>query len=125
MAFQQDTNRTVAGQWVQTLFPPPKIMAKGKEEKDRPIISLSGEEREEVWDDLYITEEGIILEFNPDSNTGKVRSFIDESVYQVDERELTRTRIELRPGDKVLFAPIEDASGKDFARIIRIIELNA
>jgi hypothetical protein len=99
-------------------------MGKKKGKKERPLVSMDHEKREEVWDDVYIKEEGIVLEFNPDSNTGKIKSLSDKSIYQIDGRELLRTRIELRPGDKVFFAPIEDASGEDFARIIRIIELN-
>ena len=35
-------------------------------------------------------------------------------------RELLRTKIALRSGDKVLFAPFEDPEGKDYARIIRV-----
>lgn len=100
-------------------------MAKKKEKKERPIISLNSEEREEIWDDLYIKEEGVVIEFDPDSNTGKIKSLTAASVYQIDSRELLRTRIELRSGDKILFAPIEDADGSDFARVIRIVELKA
>ncbi|MBA4373586.1 MAG: hypothetical protein C0402_12100 [Thermodesulfovibrio sp.] len=96
-----------------------------KEKKERPLVSMDAEEREEVWDDLYLKEEGIVLEFDPASNTGKVKSLSDEGIYKIDSRELLRTKIELRPGDKVLFAPIEDPSGDDYARIIRIIQLNA
>ena len=100
-------------------------MTKKKGKKERPIISLNSEEREEVWDDLYIKEEGVVLEFDPDSNTGKIKSLTDDAAYQIDSRELLRTRIELRPGDKVLFVPIEDADGTDYARVIRIVELQA
>ena len=102
-----------------------KDMTKKREKKERPIISLNSEEREEVWDDLYIKAEGVVLEFDPDSNTGKIKSLTADGVYQIDSRELLRTRIELRPGDKVLFAPVEDASGTDYARVIRIVELKA
>jgi len=49
----------------------------------------------------------------------------DGEEYKIDDRELVRTKIELHAGDKILFAPIEDPDGDDFARIIRIIELNA
>jgi hypothetical protein len=125
LVFQQDTNRTVAGQWLQTLSLPPKIMAKEKDKENRPIVSMKGEEREEVWDEAYAKEEGIILEFDSDSNTGKIKSLLDGSIYTIDSRELLRTKIELRPGDKVLFAPFEDRDGNDYARVIRIIELNA
>ena len=45
-----------------------------KERKELPIIDMSKEEREKVWDDLFIKEDGIILEFNPDKNTGKIKS---------------------------------------------------
>jgi hypothetical protein len=86
---------------------------------------MNREEREETWDELYIKEDGVVLELDPDSNTGKVKSISDDAIYEIDGRELLRTRIELRSGDKVLFAPIEGASGENFARIIRIIELNA
>jgi len=37
-------------------------MGKGRDRKDIPIIFMPGEEREEVWDSLYIKEEGIMLE---------------------------------------------------------------
>jgi hypothetical protein len=52
---------------------PPKVWHE-KNKEDRPIVSMSGEEREEVWDDIYLKEEGIVLEFDPDSNTGKIKS---------------------------------------------------
>ena len=85
---------------------------------------MSGEGREELWDDIYLKEERIVLEFDPDSNTGKIKSLSDTGIYEIDSRELIRTKIELRPGDKTLFAPLEDSEGNDFARIIRIVELN-
>ncbi|MGD1076278.1 MAG: hypothetical protein ABR903_09435 [Thermodesulfovibrionales bacterium] len=99
-------------------------MARKKNKEDRPIVSMSAEEREKVWDDIYLKEEGIVVEFDPDSNTGRIKSLRDGGIYEIDSRELIRTKIELRPGDKTLFAPIEDPEGIDFARIIRIIELN-
>ena len=95
------------------------------DQKDKPIVSMSKEEREEVWDEVYAKEEGIIIEFEPITNTGKVRSLADGDIYKIDDRELVRTQIELHSGDKVLFAPFEDPDGDDFARIVRIIELNA
>ena len=85
---------------------------------------MNAEERKEVWDDIYLKEEGVVLEFDPTSNTGKVKSLSDDGIYKIDGRELLRTKIELRHGDKVLFAPIEDPSGDDYARIIRIIQLS-
>ncbi|MDA8173499.1 MAG: hypothetical protein M0018_02785 [Nitrospiraceae bacterium] len=109
----------------QTLFLPSKIVAKKKGKKDRPMISLTKEEREEVWDDTFAGEEGMVLEFDFNSNTGRIKSLADGNIYNIDSRELVRTRIELKPGDKVLFAPFEDPSGKDYARVIRIIELQA
>jgi hypothetical protein len=93
------------------------------DQKDKPIVSMSHEEREEAWDEIYVKEEGIIIEFNSESNTGKIRSLADDSVYTIDDRELVRTKIELHSGDKVLFSPFEDSDDNDFARIIRIIEL--
>jgi hypothetical protein len=96
-------------------------MAKKKDGKDLPIIDMSKEEREEAWDDLFIKEEGIILEFNPNLKTGKIKSLDDGGIYDIDSRELLRTNIELTPGDKVLFAPFEDPEGKDYSRVIRII----
>ena len=95
------------------------------DQKDKPIVSMSKEEREEVWDEVYAKEEGIIIEFNLDSHTGRVRSLVDGEEYKIDGRELVQTKIELHAGDKILFAPIEDPDGDDYARIIRIIELNA
>ena len=76
-------------------------MVKKEYSGDKPLVYMSGEEREEVWDDLYLKEEGIILEFNPETSTGKIKSTVDEKVYMIDFRELIRTRIELSSGDKV------------------------
>lgn len=84
---------------------------------------MTKEEREQAWDELYEKEEGTILDFDHETNTGKIQSLQDDSIYSIDSRELVRTKIELRPGDKVLFAPIEDRDGEDYARIIRIVEL--
>jgi len=100
-------------------------MAKEKNKKDCPIASLNKEEREETWDELYLKEEGVVIEFDVNSNTGKIKALKDNCIYAIDKRELLRTKIELKPGDKVLFAPIEDAGDNDYARIIRIVELNA
>ena len=94
------------------------------EKKERPLVSMNTEERGEVWDGLYLKEEGVVLEFDPTSNTGEIKSISDDSTYKIDGHELLRTKIELRHGDKVLFASIEDASGDDYARIIRIIQLS-
>jgi hypothetical protein len=99
-------------------------MAKEKDKKDPPLVSLTQEEREEVWDDIFVKEECIILEFDNDLNVGKIKSIADGQVYAIDGRELLRTKIELRLGDKVLFAPVEDSEGNDYARVIRIMELN-
>ena len=85
---------------------------------------MSHDEKESVWDDAYVKEEGIIVEFNPKSKTGKIRSLADGNIYKIDDRELVRTKIELHSGDKVFFSPFEDSEGDDFARIVRIIELN-
>lgn len=81
-------------------------MSKDKDKKSRPIVSMDKEDREEIWDEAYLKAEGIVIEFNADTNTGKVKSLSDNSTYNIDSRELIRTRIELRPGDKVLFAPL-------------------
>jgi hypothetical protein len=94
-------------------------------QRDEPIRAMSNEERESVWDDAYVKEEGIVLEFNLETHSGKVRSLLDGGEYKIDSRELVRTKIELHAGDKILFVPIEDPEGDDYARIIRIIELNA
>lgn len=94
--------------------------------KGKPIItSMSKEEREEAWDDVFTKEEGIIIEFDMNTNTGKVRSVKDGAAYMIDSRELMKTKIELLSGDKVLFAPFEGKEGGDYARIIKIITLNA
>jgi hypothetical protein len=98
-------------------------MRNRKEKEDRPAF-MGQEAREELWDDLYVKEEGLVVEFNGDSITGKIKSLADGSIYNIDSRELVRTKIELRSGDKVLFAPIEDPDGNDYARVIRIIDLN-
>lgn len=101
----------------------PENMAKEKDKKT-PLANLTAEEREEVWDDTFVKEEGIILEFDRDLNFGKIKSILDEQVYAIDGRELLGTEIELISGDKVLFSPFEDPEGNDYARVIKIIELN-
>ena len=95
------------------------------EQKDKPVVSISNEEREEVWDDAYAKEKGVVLEFNVETQAGKVRSLQDNAEYKIDGRELVRTKIELHTGDKILFAPIGSPDGDDYARIVSIIELNA
>ena len=90
-------------------------------QKDKPIVSMTKEEREEVWDEVYAKEEGVIIDFNPKSNTGKIRALADGNVYTIDDRELVRTKIDLHSGDKVLFSPFEDPDGDDYARIVRLI----
>jgi hypothetical protein len=120
-------SRTLTGQLQDSKFKPVfiiKKMPKDKSKKSRPIVSMNKEDREELWDEAYLKEEGIVIEFNPDTNTGKIKSLSDNSTYNIDSRELIRTKIELRPGDKVLFAPLEDPEGNDYARALRIIELN-
>ncbi len=99
-------------------------MARKKGIKELPIVALNKEEREEVWDDLLIKEEGIVLEFDSGSNTGRIKSLQDDSLYEIESRGLIRTKIELQNGDKVLFAPFEDPEGND-ARVIKVIELKA
>lgn len=99
-------------------------MAKEKNQKERPLVSMTREEREEMWDEVFVKEEGIILTFDGNLNTGKIESVADGQIYAIDGRELLRTKIELRAGDKVFFAPVEDGEGNDYARVIRIIELN-
>ncbi len=76
------------------------------------------------WDDVFAKEEGIIIEFDMNTNTGKVRSVEDGALYMIDSRELVKTEIELRSGDKVLFAPFESEERVDYARIIKIIAFN-
>ncbi len=100
-------------------------MKKDKNKKDQPIVSFKHKEREDVWDDIYIKEEGIVIEFDFDSKTGRIKSLKDDNIYNIDGHELVRTKIELRHGDKVLFAPFEDLESNNYARVIRIIELKA
>lgn len=83
---------------------------------------MTPEEREHMWDDAYVKEEGIVLAFDTESITGQIKSLLDDSTYSIDSRELIRTKIELRSGDKVLFAPFEDCDGNDYARVIRILD---
>jgi len=90
--------------------------------KDIPLISMSEDEREEAWDNLFIKEEGIIIEFNQETKTGKIKSLKDGNIYNIDSRESIKAKIELRSGDKVLFAPMEDPEGEDYARVIRIVD---
>jgi len=60
---------------------------------------MSNEEREEAWDEAYAKEEGIITEFNLDSQTGKVRSLVNGAEYKIDGRKLVWTKMELYAGD--------------------------
>lgn len=92
-------------------------------EKDERIVSMSHGERENFWDNIYEKEEGIILEFDMDSKSGKLKSIADGSIYMIDSGETVNTKIALWPGDKVLFAPFDDPRGEDLARVVRIIEL--
>ena len=91
---------------------------------DQPIVGLSQEDQDLFWDEMLAKEKGVILEFNFDTKKGKLRSLADGQDYVIDDRALTQTTIELQAGDKVLFAPFEDPDGKDYAKVLRIIELN-
>jgi len=91
---------------------------------DQPIAGLSEEDQNIFWDEMLAKEEGVILEFEFDSKKGKIRSLTDGAVYVIDDRALAQTRVELQTGDKVLFAPFEDPDGKDYAKVMRIIELS-
>ncbi|MGO9614663.1 MAG: hypothetical protein ACLPX5_16745 [Dissulfurispiraceae bacterium] len=55
-----------------------------KKKKDQHIVSMNKEEREEMWDDVYVKEEGIVLEFDSESNVGKIKSLHDSSVYNIE-----------------------------------------
>ncbi len=68
-------------------------MANGRNQNERPLVSMTGEEREETWDEVFVKEEGIILEFDCDSNTGKIKSIADRQVYDIDGRELLGSRL--------------------------------
>ena len=61
MGRQWDGNRTVS----YNAVPATKKWEATMDQKDKPIVSMTKEEREEVWDDAYAKEEGIIIEFNP------------------------------------------------------------
>lgn len=67
----------------------------------------------------------VILENDFNTKKCKIRSCADEVVHVIDDRALAQTKVELKAGDKVLFAPFEDTDGKDCARVLRIIELSA
>ena len=83
-------------------------MTKKKVKKELPIIALNERQSEEVWNDLFIKEEGIVLEFDSESKSGRIRSIEDGSVYIIAGNALPKKKINLRRGDKVLFAPFED-----------------
>ena len=91
---------------------------------DQPIVGLSEEDQELFWDEMLAKEEGVILEFDFNTKKGKIRSLTDEAVYAIDDRALAQTKVELKAGDKVLFAPFEDPDGKDYAKVMKIIELS-
>lgn len=80
---------------------------------------MSEKEREQAWDDLFEKEVGVILEFDPGANSGRLKSIVDGSVYKIDSRQPLRTKAKLSPGDKVFFAPFEDPDGEDYARVIK------
>ena len=88
---------------------------------DQPIVGLSEEDQNFFWDEMYLKEEGVILEFDFNTKKGKIRSLADGAIYAIDDRALAQTRVELQTGDKVLFAPFEDPDGKDYAKVLRII----
>lgn len=67
---------------------------------------MTEEEREQVWDDAFIKEQGSIIEFDHDLETGEVRSIKDNEIYSIDSHELFRTRIELRPGAQSIFCSL-------------------
>jgi hypothetical protein len=91
---------------------------------DLPIVGLSEEDQDLFWDEMLAKEEGVILAFDFSSKKGKIRSLADGAVYVIDDRALAQTTVELIAGDKVLFAPFEDPDGKDYAKVMSIIELN-
>lgn len=91
---------------------------------DQAIVGLSQEDQDNSWDEMLAKERGVILEFNFDTKKGKVQSLADGQVYVIDDRALAQTSIELQAGDKVLIAPFEDPDEKDYAKVLRIIELN-
>jgi hypothetical protein len=66
-------------------------MAKEKAQKERSLVSMTGEEREETWDEVFVKEEGIIIDFDGDLNIGKIKSVTDGQVYDIDGRECART----------------------------------
>jgi len=92
---------------------------------NQPIVGLSEEDQELFWDEMLAKEEGMILEFDFNTKKGKIRSLTDGAVYAIDDRALAQTKVELKAGDKVLFAPFEDPDGNDYARVMRILELSA
>lgn len=98
-------------------------MTKEQYKKDTPLISMHEDEREGAWDDAFAKEEGIILEFDLSLYTGKLQSLADKHIYNIDGREFVKTKIELRPGDKVVFAPFENLEGGHYAKIISVIDL--
>lgn len=92
---------------------------------DQPIIGLSKEDRDVFFDEVFAKEEGIVLKFDFETKTGMIRSLADTNVYSIDSRALAQTKVELKAGDKVLFAPFEDPDGKDYGKVLRIIEQSA
>lgn len=61
-------------------------MPKNKSKKPRPIVSMDKKDREELWDEAYLKEEGIVLEFNPDTNTGKIKPTFNLEVQHKKKR---------------------------------------
>lgn len=92
---------------------------------DQPIAGLSEEDQDIFWDEMLAKEEGVILEFDFNTKKGNIRSLADEVVYAIDDRALAQTKVELKAGDKVVFAPFEDPDGNDYAKVMRIIELSS
>ncbi len=44
------------------------------DQNDKPVVSLSKGKREEVFNNVFAKEEGIIIEFDTPANNGKIRA---------------------------------------------------
>ena len=89
----------------------------------RPNGELISEKRAHARDEMPAGEEGIVPEFDLQTKNGKVRSLAYAKIDNSDSREPVMTMT--GTGDEVLMAPFSDPDGRDRAKSIRMVDLNA
>lgn len=97
-------------------------MTKNNDKKELPIVSMTEAEREGVWDELFVKEEGLVLEFDPNSNTGKVKSLDDNSVYDIDR--WVPNRVEPQEHNRFRFWGVIDELESHVLRVVTLEDKN-